>query len=356
MLRIVGKKAGSVATSAQKVLAARSSSGSSLRSLSSSNMDLDDWSKPPPSSNVVAGAAVSSHVCANAGSSASSTAIGEPQNAPYRRKLEPLLKDILQDASWSEEDIELWRSFPWTKKVEVLSLDIDGTLANIEARIDHARGKFKDGSRAYWDELLRGDLYHMDSPIPEALACVKQWLAAKPLDSWRDAAKTFRTANAAVLEQARGTISADNQEEANAAADATKGKKKGKSHKGGKCKDGPVFVGKEPPAPRLVVYVSGRRDGTQHQTKEWLDKHGFPPGRIFHRCTGVNSYRWKANMLWDLRKVCYLRAHVGDRDDDRQAAEQVNVLGVQVNPNTWLTAAEIEYWKYGDVVLVASDQ
>ena len=226
--------------------------------------------------------------------------------------LDPLLVQVLQAAAFSSEDLDLWVACMGSKKVEVLSLDIDGTLANIEKRVERAKGMHKEGSKKYWEELLRGDLYHMDEPIKECLDSVNAWLAQYSIDDWRESARLYVGAQHA-----------------------------------------PGAEPEEPHAPRIVVYVSGRRAGTEPQTIDWLQRHKFPPGRVFHRDRGTRSLRWKVNTLRDLRKVSDVRAHIGDRDDDRQAAEQARVMGVRVNANTWLTQQEIERCGYEEIVLVA---
>lgn len=238
-------------------------------------------------------------------------------------RLDPLLVEILQAAEFLSEDLDLWAASMGSKKVEVLSLDIDGTVANIDGRVERAKGIHKEGSKKYWEELLRGDLYHMDEPIKECLDSVNAWLAQHSLDDWRKSARIYVDAK--------------------------------KTRASGGLENGTPETEwlSEPRAPRIVVYVSGRRAGTEPQTIDWLQKHTFPLGRVFHRDRGTRSLKWKANTLRDLRKVSHVRAHIGDRDDDKHAAEQARVMGVRVNENTWLTEQEIERCGYGDVVLVA---
>ena len=197
--------------------------------------------------------------------------------------------------------------------MEVLSLDIDGTVANIDGRVARAKGIHNEGSKKYWEELLRGDLYHMDEPIQESLDSVNAWLAQYSIDYWRKSARLYVYA------------------------------KKAQTTPGVEL----------PRAPRIVVYVSGRRAGTEPQTIDWLQRHKFPQGRVFHRDRGTRSFQWKVSMLRDLRKVSDVRAHIGDREDDRMAAKQARVMGVHVNENTWLTQQEIKSGGYEDIVLVA---
>ena len=238
-------------------------------------------------------------------------------------RLDPFLVEILQAAEFSSEDLDLWDASMTSKKPEVLSLDIDGTVANIDRRVQRAKGIHKEGSKRYWEELLRGDLYHVDEPIKECLDSVNAWLAQYSLDDWRKSARLY--------------VEAKN------------------AHASGGLKNGTIETEQysEPRAPRIVVYVSGRRAGTEPQTIDWLQKHTFPQGRVFHRNRGTRSLKWKVDTLRDLRKVSNVRAHIGDRDDDMRAAKQARVMGVRVNENTWLTEQEIERCGYGDVVLVA---
>ena len=225
-------------------------------------------------------------------------------------QLNPLLLEILQAAEFSSEDLDLWVAAMGSKKVEVLSLDIDGTVANIDGRVARAKGIHNEGSKRYWEELLRGDLYHMDEPIQESLDSVNAWLAQYSIDDWRKSARLYLKSQ--------------------------------------------TTPGVElPRAPRIVVYVSGRRAGTEPQTIDWLQRHKFPQGRVFHRDRGTRSFQWKVSTLRDLRKVSDVRAHIGDREDDRMAAKQARVMGVHVNENIWLTQQEIKSGGYEDIVLVA---
>lgn len=235
--------------------------------------------------------------------------------------------------------------------VEALSVDIDGTVADISKRIDFALQFGKDGSKEYWDVLLQGANYHTDEPI---LACRQSLL------NW---------------------------------------------------------VSSHCPAsgmPRRVVYVSGRRSGTESQTAAWLRQHGFPAGDIWHRPQGIRSYLWKKEALlllngsgvvlerkcgfgeqevaeqqvvggqqaWHRVKIdervgevveevvfatrdenggspafsqqassieeplcdgqLRIVAHIGDRVDDVDAARAAGVWGVYVWPDQWLSRSEIK--------------
>lgn len=160
------------------------------------------------------------------------------------------------------------------QKPRCLSLDIDGTLADISARL--AFGEPKTGPD-YWDTVLDGDLYTMDVPIPQARYAVWAWLQ---------------------------------EGDANA------------------CESRPS---------RCVVYVSGRRAGTEEQTCAWLRKHGFPDGTIHHRTKGWSSMLWKRDVLRKLKRSYYVVAHVGDSKDDFKAAKAAGLRCVHVQENQWIT-------------------
>ncbi len=174
-----------------------------------------------------------------------------------------------------------------------LSLDIDGTLADIDTRIAHAASLHKEGSPQYWAVLLDGQHYPMDTPILEAREFVKRWL------------------------------------------------------EGGA---GDINTGESPPRRRLVVYVSGRRTGTESQTRAWLDKYGFPGGEIKHRPKGFRSLEWKAV---EIRKLCQKYGqvtHIGDREDDVEAAKQAGARPIKVEANKWLTREQAEAGGVLDII------
>lgn len=147
----------------------------------------------------------------------------------------------------------------------IVSVDIDGTIANISARMALAGSTHKEGSTKYWDMALCGSLYHLDEPL----------LAA------RDALLDY-------------VSSAD--------------------------------VG--------IAYLSGRRSGTEHQTRAWLLEHGFPSGNVVHRRKGVRSKLFKCESLRAMRKKVWVECHVGDRlEDDGGAAAQAGVKFFHIKEN-----------------------
>ena len=81
-----------------------------------------------------------------------------------------------------------------------------------------------------------------------------------------------------------------------------------------------------------IVYLSGRREGTEEHTARWLLEHGFPRGTaIIHRPKGVNSKLFKQHVLVALKRVGTVVAHFGDRPgDDCISAVRANVRPVCV--------------------------
>jgi acid phosphatase class B len=154
-----------------------------------------------------------------------------------------------------------------------ISVDLDGTVADISKRLGLGKAKFKREDNFYWDFVLDGALYHMDDPIPGA----------------KDFLNEFRQKY---------------------------------NHRDS------------------IVYLSGRRKGSEKYTREWLQKHGFPEGRIIHREKGNHSLRFKQMELIKLKsKYESVVGHFGDRDDDMEAAKQADVKFYRIN-------GELEWRKY----------
>lgn len=159
-----------------------------------------------------------------------------------------------------------------------LSFDIDGTVANISERLAYAEKRAGNTTSAqYWNILLSGSLYDMDTPIPNVKAFMDTWKASEDPD---DVCRNF-------------------------------------------------------------VYLSGRRSGTENQTKAWLKKFGFPDGMIIHRPKGQKSMEWKAAELTKLKSEFTVVAHFGDRDDDVNAAKRAKIWGIRVEENKWLDEKEL---------------
>ncbi len=149
--------------------------------------------------------------------------------------------------------------------VRTISVDIDGTIADISVRIKTAERQAKPGTGAYWETLLNGNLYHLDRPIEAARNFLKRWTS-----------------------EVQGEI----------------------------------------------VYLSGRRVGTEMATRTWLHKHDFPSGKIIHRVRGSDSRFFKTCRLRELAAVAKLDAHFGDRlEDDGGAAKEAGVRFVHITEN-----------------------
>ncbi len=157
-----------------------------------------------------------------------------------------------------------------------ISVDVDGTIADISARLAEAEKRAKKGTEKYWNILLDGELYHLDKPIQGAKTFLLRW-----------------------VKDGRGE----------------------------------------------VVYLSGRRAGTEKATRAWLELHGFPAGSIIHRVKGSDSRYFKTYQLKDLRETCRLVAHFGDRpDDDGGAARDADVRFFHIRENdgsSWPSLSQV---------------
>ena len=156
----------------------------------------------------------------------------------------------------------------------MVSVDMDGTVADISKRREYALRFGADGSVDFFSVLLNGQHYHMDEPIL--------------------AAREFLLRYASDM---KGSI----------------------------------------------VYLSGRRQGTELQSKKWLDDHGFPPGEIVHRRTGHRSLQFKIDWLHKFCQRGWVDAHIGDRlEDDGGAARSAGVRFVHIVDNVWPTFDELK--------------
>lgn len=92
-----------------------------------------------------------------------------------------------------------------------------------------------------------------------------------------------------------------------------------------------------------VVYLSGRRVGTESHSREWLISHGFPDGRIIHRRTGRKSADFKLECLEKLSEEFRIDGHFGDRDiDDGQVAEKAGVRYFLIKEYRWPNFSEVQ--------------
>lgn len=149
----------------------------------------------------------------------------------------------------------------------LVTVDLDGTVANITQRRENALSFGPDKSHAFYTALLDGTKYHMDEPIVAAREFLVRY----------------------------------------------------ESELGGK-----------------IVYLSGRRKGSEHQSEAWLREHGFPTGRILHRRTGHRSLDFKTEWLMSLKTNSRIDAHFGDRlEDDGGAAKCAGVRFVHIDNDIW---------------------
>lgn len=156
---------------------------------------------------------------------------------------------------------------PRPRRQRIVSVDLDGTVANIERRREYALQFGPDGSVDFYTALLDGAHYHMDDPIPAS----RDFL-------WR------------YVRELRGKI----------------------------------------------VYLSGRRQGTESHSEKWLREHGFPGGEIIHREMGHRSLWFKSEWIQTLRNEYWVDAHIGDRlDDDGNAAKYNGVKFVHIKDHIW---------------------
>ncbi len=82
-----------------------------------------------------------------------------------------------------------------------------------------------------------------------------------------------------------------------------------------------------------IIYLSGRRAGTEEQTRQWLRQHGYPEGSIYHRPPAVLTKPFKTRVLRQLKKEYDVLYHIGDSIvDDIEAAKAAGVPAIHVPP------------------------
>jgi predicted secreted acid phosphatase len=162
---------------------------------------------------------------------------------------------------------------PFTISDRVISVDMDGTIADITKRIDYASSFSPKGSPEFFSVLLNGQHYMMDDPVASAREFLRFYVSSR----------------------------------------------------NGK-----------------IVYLSGRRQGTEKQSEAWLNSHGFPKGVIIHRRTGHRSLDFKVDWLKSLKKQAIVEAHFGDRlEDDGGAARIAGLRFVHIKDHVWPPTEEI---------------
>jgi hypothetical protein len=91
-----------------------------------------------------------------------------------------------------------------------------------------------------------------------------------------------------------------------------------------------------------IIYLSGRRQGTEEHTESWLRTHGYPNGEIIHRQMGCKSLWFKSDWIQQLRSRYWVDAHIGDRvDDDGKAAKYNGVKFVHIKDHVWPASSVI---------------
>jgi predicted secreted acid phosphatase len=152
----------------------------------------------------------------------------------------------------------------------VLSVDIDGTIADVTKRKLYALQFGPDASRVFYEVFLAGEHYHMDDPVIASREFLHKYVS-----------------------DLRGKI----------------------------------------------IYLSGRREGTEGHTQEWLTRHSFPDGHIVHRRKGLQSAQFKTHWIRAfLSKGLIVDAHVGDRlEDDGGAAKNNSIRFIHIVDHAWPT-------------------
>ncbi len=153
-------------------------------------------------------------------------------------------------------------------------VDIDGTIANIDARIEKAeQSGHSKRSPKYWDYALSGDLFSMDTPIPTTPECMQ---------------KLAREAE--------------------------------------------------------IVYMSGRRAGTEKHTQDWLREHGFPDGNIILRPKGTETEQFKTERIAQLKEEGReVVLGIGNSDGDIRAYEANGLRAMKVETNQpWAKCPRIQ--------------
>ena len=156
---------------------------------------------------------------------------------------------------------------PFQLRKRMISVDMDGTIADITERRNIALQHGAEGTVPFYSALLDGKRYHLDEPIA--------------------ASRDFLWAYVREL--------------------------------GGR-----------------IIYLSGRRQGSEQYSEAWLRRHNFPNGEILHRRMGHSSLDFKTRWLRQWQKQHRVDAHFGDRlEDDGGASKLAAVRFVHIVDNSW---------------------
>jgi len=86
-------------------------------------------------------------------------------------------------------------------KIRAISIDIDGTIANIDERLRQAQSKYAYGTGAFWNYFLSGSLFYLDRPIPQARDFLQRfaqcgriiYLSGRPLNTFEETQEWLRS-------------------------------------------------------------------------------------------------------------------------------------------------------------------
>jgi len=82
-----------------------------------------------------------------------------------------------------------------------------------------------------------------------------------------------------------------------------------------------------------IVYLSGRRVGMEHRTKEMLKKHDLPIGLLIFRPKGQDTKTFKETMISRIKEYNEVVAYIADEQRDREIASKTDVKLIKVRPN-----------------------
>ena len=76
-----------------------------------------------------------------------------------------------------------------------------------------------------------------------------------------------------------------------------------------------------------IVYLSGRRTGTEGDTRHWLERHGYPEGEVIHRRSG-KTLDFKTGKVKELKQRYDVVCAIGDSPEDIAAYQAAGVENV----------------------------
>jgi predicted secreted acid phosphatase len=78
-----------------------------------------------------------------------------------------------------------------------------------------------------------------------------------------------------------------------------------------------------------IIYLSGRRAGTEEDTRKQLESGGFPSGEIFHRKSG-KTFDFKRDKILELKQNYDIACAIGDTPEDIEAYRAAGVEDVRL--------------------------